>query len=358
MQLLIEINHPAHIHLFRNLAKRLETKNIRTTFLIKNEPVIERLAKYYGLSTINMGSKGKTNFRKYIFQFYFLLKAIHIVKKKKANLGMGVSMNLPIISKLTKMDSICLDDDDMVVTPVFAKYANKASVILTPDALIHEKRGLNHLTYSGYHELAYLHPNQFTADKTVLELLKVNEDDTWFVIRFNTFNAHHDKEEGGMSYKQKRILVQKLKEKGKVFVSSESDIDPEFEELQLPDKPELMHSILALTTMYIGESQTMTSEAAVLGTPAIKCNTFAGRLSIPNELEKKYELCYSYLPEDFEKMINKINELLGMENLKFEWQTKKRKMLRDKIDVTAFLVWLVENYPKSVKTLKYEPEDN
>jgi hypothetical protein len=31
-------------------------------------------------------------------------------------------------------------------------------------------------------------------------------------------------------------------------------------------------------------------------------------------------------------------------------------MLRDKIDVTAFMVWFIENYPDSVNIMKENPE--
>jgi hypothetical protein len=32
-------------------------------------------------------------------------------------------------------------------------------------------------------------------------------------------------------------------------------------------------------------------------------------------------------------------------------------MLSDKIDVTAFMVWFVENYPESVKIMKENPDE-
>jgi predicted glycosyltransferase len=108
--------------------------------------------------------------------------------------------------------------------------------------------------------------------------------------------------------------------------------------------------------MYVGESQTITSEAAVLGVPALKCNTFARRLSIPNELENRFGLCYSFIPEEFGKMLEKIDELLALPDLKSEWQKRRQKMLSEKIDVTAFLVWFVENYPESVSIMKTNPD--
>jgi hypothetical protein len=108
--------------------------------------------------------------------------------------------------------------------------------------------------------------------------------------------------------------------------------------------------------MLIGDSQTMTSEAAVLGTPALKCNTFAGKLSVPNELENKYRLCYSYLPEQSDDFFAQIKELLNDANTKPVFAKRKEIMLADKIDVTAFYVWFIENYPESAEIMKYNPD--
>jgi len=131
--------------------------------------------------------------------------------------------------------------------------------------------------------------------------------------------------------KPEQLTAAATLKKGKVFLSTESEVEPEFNSFKLPDRPELLHSILAYAKMYVGESQTMTSEAAVMGTPALKCNTFAGRLSVPNELEQKYGLCYSFLPEDFDKMLSKIDEFLAMPDLKAEWQIRQKKMLNENL---------------------------
>ena len=48
--------------------------------------------------------------------------------------------------------------------------------------------------------------------------------------------------------------------------------------------------------------------------------------------------------------------LLQKTDLKKEWLLKKEKFLADKIDVTAFLVWFIENYPQSAKTMKENPD--
>ena len=109
-------------------------------------------------------------------------------------------------------------------------------------------------------------------------------------------------------------------------------------------------------TMLIGDSQTMTSEAAVLGTPAIRCNTFVGRIHYLEEEEHSYQLTYGFRPEHSEQMFAKIQDLLSMgtESLKTEWNIRRQRLLQDKIDYTKFLIWYVENYSASVKEAKDE----
>ena len=50
------------------------------------------------------------------------------------------------------------------------------------------------------------------------------------------------------------------------------------------------------------------------------------------------------------------DNLIQQEDLKGEWREKRRSLLEDKIDVTAFLVWFIENYPESVSIMKENPD--
>jgi len=100
----------------------------------------------------------------------------------------------------------------------------------------------------------------------------------------------------------------------------------------------------------------MTSEAAVLGTPSIRSNSFVGKIAYLEEEEHKYGLTYGFLPENFNSLQRKIEELLSVSNLKEIWQQRRRIMLNDKIDVTAFYVWFIENYPNSTKIMKEDPD--
>ena len=173
-------------------------------------------------------------------------------------------------------------------------------------------------------------------------------------MRFVALKGHHDVGQQGLTLEQKETLVNLMKAHGRVIITSERAIEPEFEEYRLPVPPEEIHSLMAYSSMFLGDSQTMTSEAAVLGVPALKCNTFAGRLSVPNLLEQKYQLCYAYQPTQFDEMYHHIEQLLAQEPevLKNEWQEKRQRMLQDMIDPTEFFVNYIESVASKSRKVK------
>ena len=96
----------------------------------------------------------------------------------------------------------------------------------------------------------------------------------------------------------------------------------------------------------------MASECAMLGIPAIYVNSLdAGTL---REQEDKYQLIHGF--RSSEGVIEKVLEIINSPDTRSIYQLRRNKMLSEKIDPTAFLVWFVENYPASVKIMKENPD--
>jgi len=351
MNILMDIAHPAHVHLLKNTYFELTKKGHRVIVTVKDIPAARSLLDLYHIPYKYLGGKNDTLLGKAFLQFKYNLQLWSLVISEKIEIGFGSSLTLAHISRVTRMHSIILDDDDDAVEPLFVKYAHPyADVVLSPECTKRATKKL--ISYRGYHELAYLHPNRFIPDSSVLSEIGLKEDDPYFVLRFNAFKAHHDVGVKGLSLEYKRKLIAVLEQKGKVFITTEREIDSEFKKYQLLLSPEKVHSLIYYATMLVGDSQTMTSEAAVLGTPAIRMNSFVGQISYLEEEEHKYDLTYGFLPDKFDDMLIRIEELLSFSDLKTIWQGRKEKMLKDKIDVTAFYMWFIENYPKSKQIMR------
>jgi len=142
---------------------------------------------------------------------------------------------------------------------------------------------------------------------------------------------------------------------GQVFISSEDKLPDDLEPFRLTNPPEQFHDLIASAALVYGESATVSSEACMLGVPAIYVDS-AGRCYTRAE-EEKYGMVFNFTEseEDQQRSIEKGVELLSTPGIREEWQKKRARLLADKIDVTALLVWFVENYPDSIRVMKENP---
>ncbi|MHA1747273.1 MAG: DUF354 domain-containing protein, partial [Promethearchaeota archaeon] len=115
-----------------------------------------------------------------------------------------------------------------------------------------------------------------------------------------------------------------------------------------------IHHVLAYAKLFIGDSQTMAAEAGVLGTPFIRFNDFAGRIGYLSELENKYKLGYSLRSNEIKKLLL-LTDTLAKREIKDLYQKRRLHMLSEKIDLSKFMIWLINNYPKSIYELKRNP---
>ena len=370
MNILIDIVHPAHVHLLRNFYKEMTARGHKVVVTCKHIPSAMQLLDIYEIPFIRLGEKKDNIVLKAFDQLAYNLKLLRIARREKCTIALGSSITLAHIAALSRLSlirkrihAILLDDDDDEVEPLYAKYAHPfADVVLSP---IDTPRKTNKVVYyPAYHELAYLYPKRFVPNPKVLDEAGVKyrcdaagnvvEVEPYFIMRFNAFKAHHDVGVVGLTIENKRRMLELLSRHGKVFITTERNIDAEFEPYQLKVSPEKAHSLMYYATLFVGDSQTMTSEAAVLGTPSIRCNTFVGRIHYLEEEEHRYGLTFGFRPEASEAMFEKVEKLLAMgtAELKKEWGKRRAVLLGDKIDYTAFLVWFIENYPSSADQTK------
>jgi hypothetical protein len=163
-------------------------------------------------------------------------------------------------------------------------------------------------------------------------------------------NAHHDIGQHGIF--DPVGLVRKLQNYGKVFISSEKQIPSELDPYLLKIPLEKIHDVLYYATLFISDSQTMSTEAAVLGTPAVRCNSFVGKNDMSNylELQNKYGLIFNF--QDEEEACTQAIKMIQNDTIKQEWQNKRMLMLGEKIDPTSLFISIVDNSSYTLKDIK------
>lgn len=340
MKLLFDLGHPAHVHLFKNLINRVQQKNGQVFIASRDKDVTIRLCDAYGIPHTVLSRAYSGSFTAGIGEFLKrTLKLFNIAKKFKPDALLGTSMSIGVVGRLIKRPSFVLNEDDANYIPLFSHVAYPTcNYIVTPDSLKHENYGEKHLTYPGYHELAYLHPDNFTPDPQVPRSIGLDPDHPFFILRFVSLKAHHDTKAEGLPVEVGRKLVEMFSNKGRLLITAEGEMGYEFKHYQFPLPPEKFHDLLAFASLYIGDSQTVTIEAAMLGVPSIRCNTFVGHISCLEELEHVYGLTRGFLPHQTEELIESVQKSLeDIEGLKEDHQKKRNIMLEKCVNLTDWL---------------------
>jgi len=350
MKILVDIGHPGHVHYFRNAIKIMEKSGHQFLVIARDKEVTYKLLDFYKITYVKRGKGGKGFWGKlgYILIADFIILK-HALKFKPDVFLSFSSTYSGHVAFLLRKPHILIDDTEHAKFE-HLMYKPFADVILTPDCF-YKNLGAKQIKFKSYMELCYLHPARFEPDRSIFKDLALIVNEPYVIFRFVSWGANHDIGQSGINEKAKFELINKISEKIKVFISAEGQLPEELEPYRIRISPEKIHSVLHYATLFIGEGATMASECAMLGTPAIYINSLtAGTI----EDQENYELLFNYRNSD--GALIKALELLNNPNLKQDFILKRNKMLSKQIDVTAFLVWFIENYPESAQIMKKDPD--
>ena len=331
--LLFDIVHPAHVHLFKNVIRHFQEKGHRVVVISRRKDVVNVLLEHYHINFLSLSraaSKPQGQFLELVRRDLGVLK-LHL--RHHFSAAFGTSASIAHLSAVSRVKSFVFEMDDDDVVSLFAKLTYPfATGIVVPSCLRFKKWRKKRMIHNSYHELAYLHPDQFSPDPDILKKYGLKPHG-YVVLRKSALKAHHDLKARGLESRIMESVLDILKP-FPVVRSWEREGGSSFE-------PWDMHDILAFAKLVISDSQTMTRESAILGTPSIRYNSFVGRLSCFEELEDKFGLTFGFRPGDEPKMLDTIRGLLRRGDLAEEWQEKRKRLLAEKPN---FLKWITETF--------------
>ncbi len=327
--ILFDIGHPAHVHLLRNFIKRLIKQGDKVIIVTRDKEMTNELLEHYKLdyqciSVAKPGLLGK--FFELIQRTY---KIMRLHQKYQFDSAWGTSVSIGFLSLFYKVKSYNLNEDDDATVPFYSWLAYPFSTkILNPDCIKYNRWADKRILYNSYHELAYLHPDNFTLDERILQTYDLAKG-KYIVFRFSALSAHHDLNAKGLS---KEIFEKILNFCGnyKIVKSVEKEKNHSFKSWH-------MHHILAGAKMIISDSQTMSIEAAVLGVPSLRINSFMGKSTVLDELEFKYQLTVGLYPHQEEKILNTVKSIINSSSSGKLWEEKCCKLYRDKVGLNEWL---------------------
>ena len=334
-KILFDIGHPAHVHYFRNVIRQLELNGKDINIIARDKDVTLKLLDDYEIDYVSRGTGGLNFIGRILYWFKAVFIIFNTARKIKPDIIVSFAGTYAShASKFCGVPHICFTDTEAARVAIFALLPF-TKLLITPDCF-KASYGKKHIRFKSLFELAYLSPEVFSPNENIYSILNIPKNDPYVILRFVSWTATHDVGERGISKSHKLELVGELSKYARVLISSEEQLSEEFMPYKINIPTNKMHDALAFSSLYFGESPTMTTESAILGTPAICISSWAydcGNFDLLNS----YNLIHRYEPGDETMAIKKALEIVKNKNSKNIWSRRKSKFINDMENLNYFM---------------------
>jgi predicted glycosyltransferase len=345
MRILVDITHPMHVHFFRHAIDRWRAADHEVRITSRDKDVTLTLLDEFSLAHTQIGKHARRGIAglgiELIERAWGLGRVVRNFRPHVAVAEAGTFVvygclpyRVPVV---VFSDTEHADVSNTITYPL-------AKAVITPRAY-QKSVGAKHIRYNGYQQLAYTHPNVFTPDPAALAAEGLAPDEPFSIVRLVSWQASHDV--GDYGVKNLREVIATLADYGRVILSSESTLPPDLRQYALRSPLKNMLHLQAFARLFLGESATMASECAMLGTPAIFLST--SRRGYIDELQDRYGMVYSFNDPKTgqQNALAKARELLDDPATPARWRAKRDHMLADLIDVTDYITRIVIEYART-----------
>lgn len=340
MRYIFEFNHPKHYYQFKYVMEGLQSHGHEILILARDKDVLLNVLNEKKVQYHIFGKHNKTMLTKILGTFSLVNNYLKIARRYKPDVIVSkASWYGTFTARLLGIKSVIFPDSEVVV--VTNKFVVPiCSKVVTPQNF-QLNYGKKHVRVAGIYEDCYLSPHVFTPNDAVVNEYGLVKP--YAIVRFVGWYANHDVGKNGFSLEDKIKLVESISKNMTVYVSSESQLPVQLEKYRLPTPASRIHDVLSSADLYIGDSQTMASEAALLGTPAIRSNSFVGPDDMSNfkMLENEYHLLYNIAIPD--EAISKAEEMSATSQKEI-WQQRRTEYYQHIGDINAAIVKILETW--------------
>ncbi len=342
IKILVDITHPAHVHFFRHAIQLWRRRGHEVCVTGRSKDITYELLELFGIEYHDLGVARSGLLGLGVELPVRTARLLSVARRFRPDVMAAIGgVFIAQAGWLSRVPSVVFYDTENATLSNLLTYPF-CTVVSTPRCYEGRVPAEKHVTYAGYHELAYTHPNRFHPDPAVLQQFDLAPDEPYVVVRLVSWGAAHDVRDHGFTRLEN--VVKRLGRYGRVLISSERALPASLEPLRLSADPHLVHHLLYFARLFIGESATMASESATLGTPAVFVSTSVRGYT--NEQEARYGLTFTFSDPDGaeQQALAKAVEILEDPESSARWNERRRLMLDEMIDVTEHVVELVERY--------------
>lgn len=344
MSVLIDVSHPAHAHFFRPIAEALVADGIQVTLIARDKDITVDLLRSFGIphEVLPMNRPGAGR----ISAAFELVRRSWQLRRRIQRLRIEVVLTRNPSGAIAAFGTNALsifDTDDGRSVGLHYWAARPFADVITSSVHDPEDHGRGHRRYRAIKAQMFLHPHRFTPDPDI-QRQYVPDDRPFSVVRFSAHDASHDRKIVGITSHGRASIVKCLLESGPIVLSVEREglwlVENGCDPVSIP--PEHFHHLLAGAQIFVGDSQSVAAEAAVLGVPSLRLSGFTGK-SFYLELLQSKGLVQNFRPGEEEKLVAAVKDYCGdAAATKLSVLQRAARLNSDVCDLPDFFVEIVK----------------
>jgi hypothetical protein len=346
MKIAVFANTPAQVHFYNRIMEKLKEHGHEVRLLLRDYGETVDLADELHLEYFVYSKTFASKMSKITLLPRDVLVAYKHLRKFRPDVVTGFGVYDALTAALLNAHCVEFEDSEPRVNSLYSIQFKACmpfvDAFVTPSSFM-DDLGEKQIRIASFKELAYLHPNYYVPNDDVFDVLGIRRNDDYVLLRFNAFDAVHDLGVNGFPLEAKRELVRQLAQFARIVISCETPLPADLEILRLDFPKSRIHDLICQARLVVADTGTIITEAACLGTPAVMLHSNARNYGNFVELEDRYGLIRTFC-SDWRKAIDAAVSLIRNPQTKAEWADKRQVLLRDKVDMTEFMVGLIEHF--------------
>ena len=269
MRILFDIVHPAHALFFRRPIERLRARGDELLILSRHKDITCQVLDDMGLAhkPVSRAGKGAVGLAKELLTRDWAVLREARRFRPDVMIGFG-GLAISHVGRLLGLPSVSFYDTEEATLQnrLTWPFIGHLYVPQCYDGPVPEARTTR---LAGVKPLSHLHPDHFTPDREIAIASGLDPARDNFLLRVVSWEANHDFGLTGWSERYLRALKDFLSARGKLHISSEAPLPADLAPLSYGGKPTDILHLMGHCRLYLGESATMSTEAAILGVPNI-----------------------------------------------------------------------------------------
>lgn len=312
----IAIRNPEHVHFYRHVVEALENRGHDVSLFVREFRNTTALLSHFDLPHTVLADEPSSRSELLTGHLKYECRLFAAARRRDIDVLTSIGgRSITHIAPLLDARSVVFVDwtlgrSDHLVSRL-------ADEVHTP-AFLAGELGRNQRVYDGLHELAYLHPDRF--DSSPAQETKV--DDRSFLVAFS---------QSGIDESVDPTLDTLAAEGDIVGVDGYHPVDHRHVSRHV--QPARVHDALVEADLCVSNLGTVSTEAALLGTPTVFAGATAPRRC--RYLETEYGLLIGATEESPVQSL--VSELLTDESETEQWSARREQMLDDLGDTTTYV---------------------